>query len=115
MNGTQHNTGDNVSLNKDRTIRFDFRVFALDGIAWLVDWSERTYPCTTTPHVYCEALYYLDGDDDYLPDGSLFRASDIKESDLHGVDLDPDDTSITTTEREAWDSAREEACGNCLV
>ena len=104
-----------MGLNKSREIPFDFRVFGMDGIAWLVDWSERVYPCTATPHVYCEALYYLDGEDDYLPLGSHFLERDMKGRELHEVDLDPDDTSIDSNEHDAWDCAREEACANHII
>lgn len=102
-------------LNAPRAIPFDFRVFALDGVAWLYDDSSRSYPCTATPHVYAEPLYWLDGDcDEVLPDGALFTASIVEALDTVPIDMD-DDVAIETEEQAAWDAAREEACANCRI
>jgi hypothetical protein len=101
-------------LNAPRTIPYEFRVFALDDVAWLFDESSRTYPCTATPHVYAEPLYWLDGEcDELLPDAALFGASAVEALTTAPIDgLDQDGVSIETEESVAWDAAREEANAN---
>ena len=103
-------------LNQPRTIPYQFRVFQVDDIAWLTDMSEVTYPCTATPHLYCEALYTLsDSDDYYLPDPSLFLERDVASRALHEVTLHTDDELPETDSKTAWDAAREAANQNHLV
>jgi len=100
-----------MSLNAKREIPFDFRVFEMEGTVWLVDWSERTYPCSTRPHNFCEPLYDLDGED-YDHDPAYLLSSELDGLELIELDLDPDDVGADTDEQEAWDTAREEAQGN---
>ena len=102
-------------LNQKRTIPFDFRVFEMDGIVWLFDESERTYPCTAIPHIYAEPMYFMNGDaESDLPDGNLFLASSIesRESIKVPVKIDREDWG---DEREAWNDAWEKANSNCLL
>lgn len=46
-----------MALNDIRTIPYNFRVLLFDNEVFLYDDSSRTYPGSTTPHVYIEALY----------------------------------------------------------
>lgn len=48
-----------MALNDPRTIPYDFRVLLFNNEVFLYDDSSRTYPCSTTPHVYIEALYSI--------------------------------------------------------
>lgn len=111
-----------MALNEPRKIPYDFRVFEQEGVAWLFDDSERQYPCTATPHVYAEPLYYTDrepssnGCDDPLPDPCLFLASDVARREHEKIDnLDADDVCPAADPQEAWDAARDEACANHRV
>lgn len=104
-----------MTLNAPRTIPFDFRVFELDGIVWLFDDSSREYPCTATPHVYCEPLYCLDDSDLDGLDGGLMLASQVQALETVQVPLDSDATAPEVSDREAWDAAREEALANYLI
>lgn len=105
-----------MALNDPRAIPYAFRVFALDGVAWLYDDSSRSYPCTATAHIYAEPLYWLDGEcEEVLPDGALFLARDVETFDTLPLDLDEDDVAVETQEQAAWDAAREEACANCRI
>ena len=99
------------NLNAARELPYDFRVFELDGLVWLVDWSERTYPCSTRPHCFCEAIYDLDGED-YDHDPAYLLSSELEGLELIELHLDPDDVAPDMDEREAWDTAREEAHAN---
>ena len=51
-----------MALNKPRPsdLAYAFRTFLREGMVWLYDDSERTYPCTATPHIYGVALYEVD-------------------------------------------------------
>jgi len=108
-----------MALNDPRTIPYKFRVFEYEHIAWLVDLSEHQFPCTATPHVYCEPLYYLDDDgrcEDVMPDAGLFTLDHMHALVLHELDwLDPGWTTAETDETDAWDVAREEANANHLI
>jgi len=102
-------------LNQPRKTAYQFRVFQAADIAWLTDVSEVTYPCTATPHLYCEALYSLSDSDDYLPDDALFLERDVASRTLHEVTLHTDDALPETDSKTAWDAAREAANQNHLV
>tara|TARA_R100001244_G_scaffold92856_1_gene70001 strand:- start:66 stop:386 length:321 start_codon:yes stop_codon:yes gene_type:complete len=106
-----------MALNDKREIPYNFRVFRLHGVAWLCDWSARTYPCTTRPHLYCEGLYLTNEKLLEVPEWTYFRESTLIGEDLpkHLVDLDPEDTAFDVSEEDAWDAAREEAQANHYV
>lgn len=104
-----------MSLNAPREIPFEFQVFALDEIAWLVDMSTRTYACSATPLAFCEPIYWLDGEvDDILPDAGYFDMRMIEGLEKHPVPWE-DDPNLWENEHLAWDEAREEAHANHLV
>lgn len=103
-------------LNLPRDIPYDFRVFELHGVVWLLDNSSRTYLCSPEPSVYAEPLYRIDDDDDDLPEAGYWTVRALK------VDDSPEkfpkieiDAQIDTPEREAWQDAREEACANSRI
>tara|TARA_Y100001973_G_scaffold106608_1_gene185737 strand:- start:1638 stop:1961 length:324 start_codon:yes stop_codon:yes gene_type:complete len=104
-------------LNAPREIPYDFRVVEYCNVAWILDWSELTYPCTPIPHIYMEPLYATvgNGDDDYLGDGTLFLKSDIEPLELVVVPMDDEDIAPDIPPDNAWDAAREEAMANHLI
>ena len=118
-----------MTLNAPRAQSYDFRVFALEGWAWLFDNSERTYLCSSTPNIYAEPLYPLSFDDDFADppvDEGYFAVSRGDgdsdtltvwghEVELHRLPLDADEIAVDVEETDAWDSAREEAHANCVV
>ena len=103
-------------LNEERKINYDFGVFAMDGICWLVDLSEVTYPCTTRKHYYCEAMYFINGDfDGDFYDGhadGYFLESTVMDQKVVKLDLNEWSIAHDVESRHAWDSAREEAKAN---
>ena len=100
-------------MNETRTVPYDFRVFEMDGVVWLYDESSRTYPCTSTPHVYAEPLYACDGSDIWPLDPGLFAVARGADPAFPGeaVMVIPAEEE----EREAWDDARGEAQANHLI
>lgn len=103
-------------LNEKRTIPYEFRVFEMDGWAWLYDESERMYLCTSTPHVYAEPVYPMSGEyDDPYPEEALLRASEVESMESFSVEIDPDDADPEMDRAEAWNAAREEANANHRV
>ena len=105
-----------MALNDPREIDYDFKVFEMDGWVWLFDDSERTYPCTTRPHIWAEAAYPLcdteaehDEAMEYWPDGGYFLSSEVEKVETVEV-LVVDHTE--ETDKTAWDDARDEANGN---
>jgi hypothetical protein len=102
-------------LNAPREIPYDFRVTEKDGWAWLFDDSSRTYACSATPLIYCEALYAVDEDDDWdgtYPDPGYWAASDI---DVKSAPKVPVSCAHGVPRQDAWDLASEEAQANCLL
>lgn len=104
-----------MALNDKREIPYNFRVFKLHGVAWLCDWSTRAYPCTSTPHIFCEGLYFTNNDMADLPECTYFRESTLVGLDAPVLDLDPDDIAFDVPEETAWDAARGEAQSNHYV
>ena len=99
-------------LNAPREIDYDFRVVEFCQWVWLYDDSERIFPCTSTPHVHIEALYWNGDEDDdpgYLPEPGVLTVAQLK--DLPTGDI-PVECPMTMKYREAWDEAREEASAN---
>ncbi len=102
-------------LNAPREIDYDFKVVEFDEWVWLYDDSERTYPCCPTPHVYIETLYWNGDEDehpDYTPDPGMLTETQLRDLPIESV---PGEYPSTMTRQEAWEAAREEACGNCLL
>lgn len=62
-----------MALNEPRTIDYEFRAVMRDGWVWIFDNSARDFPCTATPHIWCEGAYpkedYDSWDDSERPDG----------------------------------------------
>ena len=106
-------------LNEPRKLPYDFCVFLFDGIIYLVDKSEITYPCSTRAHYWCEPLYWENGAfndlGEELPDPCYILESDIDEDEMISLQLDEDDVDPSVDESEAWDLAREEAHSNHLI
>jgi len=104
-----------MALNDPRTIPYAFRVVEIDGEVYLYDDSSRTYCCSATPAIFVEHLYGLTeewAEDPYYFDPSYFDARTIER--LESIPV-PVDCPADMTEEEAWDAAREEARGNCLI
>lgn len=100
-----------MTLNAPRAIPYDFRVFEMDEAVWLVDDSTRTYICSSTPVIWVEPLYWLDGErDEPLPEPNYYAVEVAAEAISLGMKIGPD-----VSEKEAWNDAREEACGNCRI
>lgn len=102
-----------MALNDPRTIPYDFRVVACDGLAWLIDDSERTYLCEATPSIYATPLYALDSSDIDIGDATYLREAQVR--DAIPLELDPEDIAADVDEVEAWDTAREEAHANHVL
>jgi hypothetical protein len=102
-------------LNAPRDIPYEFAVFERGGIVYLVDLSERTYPCTATPHYYCEPLYDTDHGDEDLGGPAYFLTSDIDGIGTIHVPMDEGNIVVGVLRTVAWATAREEATGNCLI
>ena len=107
-----------MALNEPRFIPYEFRVFEFDGLVWLYDASERTYPCTATPHIYAEPLYcnmpeHAESgcDCSAFGEGALFQERDVDAFKSFAVCT----IAASVPEREAWDDAREDANGNCRI
>ncbi len=102
-------------LNDARVIDYVFTVVEFDEWVWLYDDSERTYPCCATPHVCIEALYWNGDEDehpDYTPDPGMLTEAQLRDLPRERV---PGDYPWNLPRKEAWDAAREEANGNCLL
>jgi hypothetical protein len=122
-------------LNAPRTIDYEFRVFEHDDWVWLYDESARSYPCTAQPHIDAEPLYpaysRIDDCDERTaaceaaydeappepglflvgrPTGTFAQPTPAMKGSLLVMTLPFD-----MDEREAWDEAREDAQGNCLI
>ncbi len=101
-------------LNEPRTIPYDFRVIAWEGVAWLLDNSTRTYICSAEPMAYIEPLYWLDNEcDEILPEETYIPIRDLpNDNDMPKV---YGEWGAEVEEKEAWDEARESACANCVI
>jgi hypothetical protein len=103
-------------LNAPREIPYAFRVVAFDEWVWLYDDSERSFICDTAPKVFMEPLYTLEDEDPRVyRDANYFHARSIEKLETFPVPLGDEDTAIDVPRKDAWDAAREEAQGNCLV
>ena len=73
-------------LNDSRTMPYDFCIFLFDGLVYLVDKSEITYPCSTRPHYWCEPVYWesshLNDLGEELPDPCYILESDVSEDEI---------------------------------
>ena len=99
-------------LNAPREIPYVFKVVEIDGWVWLYDDSEYTYLCTSTPALFAEPLYPVNGDDmDDWPDAGYFDVGFVALREPVEVGSWPFDTE----HKEAWDEAREDAQGNCRI
>jgi len=103
-------------LNAPRDLPFAFKVFELEGFAWIFDDSERTYICSQIPNVWAEPLYPLNHEDpEYWPGPDYFGARMVEGLELFPVPMGEDEVAPDTDKQEAWDDAREEACANQLI
>jgi hypothetical protein len=104
-------------LNAPRTIPYAFRVVAIYEWAWLYDDSERTFICDTDPKIFMEPLYALEEGDHEAspPESNYFHAHSIEKLENFPVPLDGEYVASDVSETDAWDSAREEAQGNCII
>ena len=107
-------------LNAPRTIPYEFRVVAFDGLVWLYDNSSRTYICDQVPKILLEPLYSLEPDHDdgamYGVNSDYFCARDIEKLPYVAVPVrNAEDYAADVSERDAWDTARVEANSNCLI
>lgn len=100
-------------LNEPRKINYDFCVFMNDGIVYLVDRSEVTYPCSTRAHYWCEPVYWAEElfneSGEILPDPIYILTTDVDDDELVSLELPSEDTSFDLESEEVWDMAREEA------
>ena len=108
-----------MALNEPRKIPYDFCVLLHDGIVYLLDKSEVTYPCSTRPHYWCEPLYWENPTfnelGELLPDPCYLLESDVDEEEMVSLQLDPLDVAASIENDEAWDLAREEAHSTHLI
>ena len=103
-------------LNAPREVPYEFRVVAFDNWCWLYDASERTYACSATPLHTLEPLYPLFDDcDGSYPDPIMVSEATIEALDTRPVPLDSEYTAANVSEDDAWEAAREEAQGNCIL
>jgi len=105
-----------MALNDPRTQDYNFKVFEDWGWVWLFDDSERTYPCTTRPHIWAEPVYPLCNTEEEQyeaegnpPDGGYYLSSAVGQMETIEV-LVVDHTE--ECDKTAWDDAREEANAN---
>lgn len=103
-------------LNAKRELPYNFKVFEMDGAVYLFDDSSREYPCTPQPHVYIEALYWVDGECEEPCDytGYLLER-DFATIATTSLELDPEDVTPDIEDRVAWDTARDEAHCNHYI
>ena len=77
----------------------------MDGVVYLFDNSCMTYPCTATPHFYCEAVADKQTGE-YVDYSGYFRASSVEPLDHIKMTLDEDDIDPSVDEHTAWNEAR---------
>jgi len=105
-----------MALNAARNIPYSFRVVELDGIVWLYDDSERTYICSSTPCLFMEPLYWVDGEcEDNLPEPSYWEARAIEALESFPVPLDSESVGASVPYKEAWETASQEASANYII
>lgn len=105
-------------MQRERKLPYEFRVVEVLGWVWLYDNSSRSYCCSSTPTVWAEPLYAIDGEEEYPIDSAYFEVSRSCEEGLPSsvpVEIDAEYISLEVSEQDAWETAREVAQGNHLI